>query len=85
MAGKPVVYVFVHGEDGTAIGAGSLIYTAKRRDLVNTLPGMSAQYDRDGDADEAMAVVKGGGLSYYVVPLTRISDFPDHPGYRTEG
>jgi hypothetical protein len=46
---------------------------------------MSAQYDRDGDADEVMAVVKGTGLSYYVVPLTRISDFPDHPGYGMEG
>lgn len=84
MTDRPAVYVFVHGEDGKAIGAGPLIYTAKRCELVGTLPGMSAKYDRDGDPNEVMAVVKGHGLSYYVVPLTRISDFPDHPGYKAK-
>jgi hypothetical protein len=79
------VFVFVHGQDGKAIGAGPLISTPKRKDLVNTLPGMAADYDRDGDPEEVMAVVKSTGLAYYVVPLTRISSFDQHPGYRQQG
>lgn len=78
------VYVFVHGADGKAIGAGALIGTWKRKDIPGTFAGMFADYDRDGDPKERLAVVEGGGggLSYRVVPVTQISDFPDHPGYR---
>jgi hypothetical protein len=79
------VFVFVHGPDGRAIGAGPLISTPKRKDLANTLPGMSADCDRNGDPEEVMAVVKSTGLAYHVVPLTQISNFDQHPGYKRQG
>lgn len=76
------VYVFVHDADGKAVGAGPLVGTWKRRDVPGTFAGLSADYDRDGDPNEVLAIVKGSGMSYRVVPLVQISDFPDHPGYQ---
>jgi len=80
------VFVFVHDENGSAIGAGELKYTARRGDLAGTIAGLFGDHDRDANPADMMAVVlkAPGSLGYHVVPVTQISDFPDHPGYQRE-
>jgi hypothetical protein len=75
------VFVFVHGADGKAVGAGALIGTWERHAIAGTFAGVFADYDRDGEPDEVLAVVQGSP-AWYVVPLDRISDVPQHPGYQ---